>query len=115
LTKKGFVEEPAKPDFLIAFEAGGGALKTELEGYHSGPPPRVTEPQGPIYGIPQNLWFSVNGEVEFRIVDANSNDSIWMALVTKKIQDPHKAMKDVDKQVSQIVSAAFKSFPPNPK
>jgi len=37
------------------------------------------------------------------------------ATATKKIRDPHKGVKDMEKQVEQIVSKTFKSFPPRAK
>jgi hypothetical protein len=115
LAEKGFVEDTANPDFFISYEAGAGGFTGEVEGFHAGPAPRLNEPQGPVYGIPQNVWYSVDGHIIFHLVDAKSDQPIWTATVTKKIRDPHKGMKDMEKQMEQIVSKTFKAFPPRPK
>jgi hypothetical protein len=115
LAEKGFVEDTANPDFLISYEAGAEDSTLDVEGFHAGPAPRPTEPQGPVYGIPQNVWYSVDGHIAFHLVDAKSNQPVWTATATKKIRDPHKGMKDMEKQVEQIVSKTFKSFPPRSK
>jgi hypothetical protein len=115
LTEKGFVEDPSSPDFFISYEAGAADLTADVEGFHATPAPRLNEPQGPVYGIRQNVWYSVDGHVVFRLVDAKSNQPVWTATATKKIRDPHNGMKDMEKQVQQIVSKSFKSFPPRAK
>jgi hypothetical protein len=115
LAEKGFVEDPSNPDFFISYEAGAEDLTADVEGFHAGPAQRLNEPQGPVYGIPQNVWYSVDGHVVFHLVDAKSNQPVWTATTTKKIRDPHKGMKDMEKQVQQIVSKTFKSFPPRAK
>lgn len=115
LTQKGFIEDSLHPDFFISYEAGAADLTAEVEGFHAGPAPRLNEPQGPVYGIPQNVWYSVDGLVVFRLVDAKSNQPVWTARATKKIRDPHQGMKDIEKQIQQIVSKTFKSFPPPAK
>jgi Domain of unknown function (DUF4136) len=115
LADKGFVEDTANPDFFISYEAGAGNFTADFEGFHASPAPRLNEPQGPVYGIPQNVWYSIDGHVVFRLVDAKSDQPIWTATATKKIRDPHKGMKDMEKQVEQIVSKTFTSFPPHAK
>jgi hypothetical protein len=55
---------------------------------------------------------SIDGHVVFHLTDAKSGQAVWTATATKKIRDPHKGMKDMEKQVEQIVSKTFKSFPP---
>lgn len=112
LTEKGFVEDTANPDFFISYEAGAGDFTADIEGFHATPAPRLNEPQGPVYGIPQNVWYSVDGHIVFHLVAAKSDQPVWTATATKKIRDPHKGMKDMEKQVQQIVSKTFKSFPP---
>jgi hypothetical protein len=115
LRDKGFVEDPSNPDFFVSYEAGASDFAADVEGFHATPAPRLNEPQGPVYGIPQNVWYSVDGRVVFQLVDAKSNQPVWTATATKKIRDPHKGMKDMEKQVQQVVSKTFKSFPPHAK
>jgi Domain of unknown function (DUF4136) len=112
LQAKGFTEDPADRDFYISYEAGSSDLGVDVEGAYTGHPPISTATIGPVYGIPQNIWYSVDGHITFRIVDAKSNRVIWTVVETKKIRDPHKGMKDMPKQIEQMVSKAFKKFPP---
>jgi hypothetical protein len=115
LAAKGFVEDTANSDFFISYEARAGDFTADFEGFHASPAPRSNELQGPVYGIPQNVWYSVDGHVVFHLVDAKSDQPVWTATATKKIRDPHKGMKHREKQVEQIVSKTFKSFPPRAK
>ena len=115
LAQKGFIEDSTNPDFLISYDAGAGDISADMEGGHMPPPPRPNEPITPVYGIPQNIWYSVDGHITFHLVTPDTKQPIWTAAATKKIRDPHKAMKDMEKQVEQFVSKTFKSFPPNTK
>jgi hypothetical protein len=125
LAAKGFTEDSTNPDFFVSCDAGAPVSNAEVE--TPTPPPGVdtrTEPypgvrqnswHSPYPGVRQNVWYSVDGEITFRLTDAKSNRVVWTAVATKKIRDPKKAMKDLDQQVEQFVSKAFKSFPPRPK
>jgi Domain of unknown function (DUF4136) len=115
LAAKGFIEDPKNPDFYVSYDAGGSNLSAKVEGAYSPAAPASTVAPTVIYGIPQNVWYSVDGHVTFHIADAKSNKPVWTALATKKIHDPHKGMKDMPKQVEQIVSKAFQKFPPTTK
>jgi len=115
LTAKGFTEDSKSPDFYLTYDAGSSDLAVDAEGAQTGHPPVSTATVGPVYGIPQNVWYSVDGHITFLITDAKTTKPIWTAVATKKIRDPHKGMKDMPKQVEQIVSKAFKKFPPASK
>jgi Domain of unknown function (DUF4136) len=115
LAAKGFVEDSKNPDFYISYDAGGSDLSAKVEGAYAPAAPSSTAAPIAIYDIRQNVWYSVDGHVTFHIVDAKSNKPVWTTLATKKIHDPHKGMKEMPKQVEQIVSKAFQKFPPNAK
>jgi Domain of unknown function (DUF4136) len=114
LQAKGYLEDSAQPDFYVSYDAGSSDLNVDVEGAYVNHPPVSTATVGPVYGVTQNIWYSVDGHITFHIVDAKSNKTIWTAVVTKKIRDPHKAMKDMPKQIEQMVSKAFNKFPPKP-
>jgi hypothetical protein len=76
-----------------------------------GPPPISTTAIGPVYGIPQNIWYSVDGHIAFHMVDAKSNKTIWTSVETKKIRDLDKGMKNMPKQVEQMCLRLSRSFP----
>jgi len=115
LAQKGFVQDPTNPDFLVSYDAGAGDLSADMEGIYTRPAPRPSEPIAPVYGIPQNIWYSVDGHITFHLIAADSKQPIWTAAATKTIRDPHKGMKEMEKQVEQFVSRTFKSFPPSKK
>jgi len=53
----------------------------------------------------------MDSHITFHITDAKSTKVVWTAVATKKIRDPHKGMKDMPKQIDQIVFKTFKKFP----
>ncbi len=113
LAAKGFTEDDANPDLYIFYDAGSSDATAKMEGKYSHVSNASTASVGPIYNIPQNVWYSVDGHITFHIVKAKSNQTIWTTLVTKKIRDPRQGMKDMPKQVEQIVSKSFSKFPPD--
>jgi Domain of unknown function (DUF4136) len=112
LQAKGYSEDAAKPDFYISYDAGSSDTTVAVEGGITQHPPVNTATPLPVYGIPQNVWYSVDGILAFHMVDAKTGKPIWTAVAKKKIHDPHKGMKDMPKQIEQIVSKSFKKFPP---
>lgn len=112
LQAKGFSEDAANPDFYVSYDAGSSDTTVAVEGGITQHPPVNTATPAPVYGIPQNVWYSVDGIISFHMLDAKSGKPIWTAVAKKKIRDPHKGMKDMPKQIEQIVSKTFKKFPP---
>jgi hypothetical protein len=58
------------------------------------------------------VWYSVDCQITFHVLDSKSNKQAWTANAKKKIRDPNKGMQDIEKQVDQIYSKILKSFPP---
>jgi hypothetical protein len=112
LQAKGFSEDATNPDFYISYDAGSSDSAVAVEGGITQHPPISTVIPPPLYGIPQNVWYSVDGMIEFHMVDAKTGGPIWTAVAKKKIHDPRKGMKDMPKQMEQIISKTFKKFPP---
>ena len=112
LQAKGFSEDAANPDFYISYDAGSSDTAVAIEGGITQHPTVNTATPPPVYGIPQNVWYSVDGIIAFHTVDAKTGKPIWTTVAKKKIHDPHKGMKDMPKQIEQIVSKSFKKFPP---
>lgn len=108
LAAKGFSESGSAPDFLVSCDAG--ATSNADVGAASAPLGAIPY----SWGDRVDVWYSVNGTVTFRLSDAKSNQVVWTAVATKKIRDPQKVMNNLDQQVEQVVSKAFKSFPPRP-
>jgi hypothetical protein len=57
----------------------------------------------------------VNGQIEFHLIDASSQKSLWDTAYTQTFRDPDKALRDLDKEVNELVSKSFKDFPPKSK
>jgi len=112
LTGKGFIKDDTRPNFFISYEAGAPSSFADFEGPYSGPSPHLTDSPVPVYGIPQNVWYSVDSQIVFNLVDAKSKQAIWSVSAKKKIRDPQKRMNDMERQVEKIVSKMFESFPP---
>jgi len=112
LQAKGFSEDAADSDFYVSYDAGSSDTTAAVEGGITQHPPVSTAVPPPVYGIPQNVWYSVDGIIAFHLLDAKTGKPIWTAVAKKKIHDPHKGMKDMPKQIEQIVSKSFKKFPP---
>ena len=76
--------------------------------------------RAPTYGLGNGpalapaTWLKVNGQIEFYIIDGPGK-ILWQTTYNKTFRDPQKALRDIDKEVNQLVSKSFKDFPPNSK
>ena len=70
LQAKGFSEDAANPDFYISYDAGSSDTAVAIEGGITQHPTVNTATPPPVYGIPQNVWYSVDGIIAFHTVDA---------------------------------------------
>jgi hypothetical protein len=128
LAKKGMVEDPQNPDFYLFYHAGPGD-----EGLQTGaaPPSGVDAIQPPDLspagsnawavgagsnvGFAPNVWYSVQGNFVFYILDSRSKMVVWESKAAKKWTDVQKARKNEDQEIKQLVEKSFKSFPPKKK
>lgn len=121
LAAKGFVEVKDNPDFYIQYD--GGAERDMLAGSQAkaNSAPLAPSDPTPTYGLGMgpslapSTWLKVNGEIVFYITDVSSGKSVWETTYSKTFRDPHKALRNLDKEVSQLVEKSFKHFPPRPK
>jgi hypothetical protein len=120
LTSKGFAEVKEKPDLYIFYDGGGD---TELRaGNQAQANSTQANPndRAPTYGLGNgpalapSTWLKVNGRIVFHIAD-ESRKVVWETTYTKTFHDPQKALRDMDKVVSDLVSKSFRDFPPNSK
>lgn len=118
LAAKGFTEVKDKPDFYIYYDGGGDT--DVLAGGHgqASSKPLTSADRTPTFGLGNgpglapSTWLKVKGEIVFHIVDANSGAPVWRTIYSKTYRDPEKALRDMDKEVSQLVQKSFKDFPP---
>jgi hypothetical protein len=121
LASKGFVEVKEKPDFYIHYD-GGGNVKLDAGGSTQvGDGHKTSADIAPDYGLGNGptlsptTWMKVNGQIEFHLVDADSHKPVWETTYSKNFRDPDKALKNMDKEVNELVTKSFKNFPPKPK
>jgi hypothetical protein len=118
LAAKGFVEVKDNPDFYIFYDGGGNVQLGSGGAGQAGSGPTTSADVAPTYGLGNGptlsatTWMKVNGQIEFHILDAVSRKPVWETIYSKKFRDPNKALKNMDKEVNELVTKSFKDFPP---
>jgi hypothetical protein len=121
LSAKGFVEVKEKPDFYIYYDGGGNSKLGAGGASEAGQGPTTTADQSPGFGldngpaIAPTTWLKVSGQITFHIVAADTLKPVWVTTYSKTFRDPDKALKDMDKEVNELVTKSFKEFPPKAK
>jgi Domain of unknown function (DUF4136) len=121
LAAKGFVEVKEKPDFFLYYDGGGNTQIGAGGASQVGAGPTTSADVVPAYGMGNGpamaptTWLKVNGRIVFHMVDAASHKSVWETSYGKTFRDPDKALKNMDKEVNELVSKSFKDFPPKSK
>jgi hypothetical protein len=121
LAARGFVEVKEKPDFYISYDGGGNVQLGAGGASQAGSGPNTTADISPDYGLGNGptlaptTWMKVNGQIEFHIVDAAARKPVWETTYSKNFRDPDKALKNMDKEVNELVTKSFKDFPPGAK
>jgi Domain of unknown function (DUF4136) len=121
LAAKGFVEVKEKPDWYIYYDGGGNSQLAAGGASAADPGPSTTADLSPGFGlgngpaIAPTTWMKVNGQIVFHIVAPGASKSVWETTYSKNFRDPDKALKDMDKEVNELVSKSFKDFPPKTK
>lgn len=119
LQAKGLKEVQSAPDFYLTYD-GGSSIKDSKAGPAYAPydvagfsPYGLSG--GLACGIPgstPNVWVSMQGALLFEVTDAKTNAITWSNLLTKRIKNPGRMPKDLDKVAGEIVKKAFQNFPP---
>ena len=121
LAAKGFVEVKEKPDFYIYYDGGGNVQLGAGGASQAGSGPTTSADITPTYGLGNgptlsaSTWMKVNGQIEFHIVNATDRKPVWETIYSKNFRDPDKALKNMDKEVNELVTKSFKNFPPKVK
>src|SRR5882672_6070186 len=120
LIARGFVEVKDKPDFYIYYDGGGDMQARAGAQERANSTPTSPADRTPTYGLGNgpamapSTWLKVNGQIVFYIID-ESKKIVWETTYNKTFRDPNKAIRNLDKEVSELVSKSFKEFPPNTK
>ena len=121
LATKGFVEVKEKPDFYVFYDGGGNVQLGAGGASQAGSGPTTSADITPTYGLGNgptlspSTWMKVNGQIEFHIVNATDRKPVWETIYSKNFRDPDKALKNMDKEVNELVTKSFKNFPPKAK
>jgi hypothetical protein len=103
---KGYVLDEQNPDFRISYDAG-----TQIESGAGLKPLRVdTYGQGWVASM--DVWATTLAQMQINIVGVNSNAALWRALVSQKVSDRDKFLRDLSKNINKITASALKKFPP---
>jgi hypothetical protein len=117
LKMKGLTENPNAPDFYLTYKGGGfiGDVKSghaykssELSGYGV----QGIWTSNMIPGSVPNVWVSMHGVLLVEVTDAKTKTVVWSNTLRKKLKNPGKMPKDLDKTAAEIAKKALKDFPP---
>jgi hypothetical protein len=118
LSERGFVETKDKPDFYIYYNGGGDMQISEGGQNLANSGPRTSGDPAPTYGLGNgpsmapSTWLKVKGQIVFYIIDGISGKPVWETTYSKTFHDRDKALRNLDKEVNEIVTKSFKNFPP---
>ncbi len=121
LKSKGFAEVQDNADFYLYYDGGGNMQMGAGGSNQAGSGPVTSADVSPGYGLGMgptlapSTWLKVNGTIEFHMVDAKSKKTVWETTYSKTFRDRDKALKDMDKEVNELVAKSFKDFPPKAK
>lgn len=121
LKSKGFVEVQDNPDFYLYYDGGGNMQMGAGGSNQAGSGPSTTADISPDWGLGNgptlapSTWLKVNGLIEFHMVDAKTKKAVWDTTYSKTFKDRDKALKNIDKEVNELVTKSFKDFPPKGK
>jgi hypothetical protein len=107
MQSKGYVLDEKNPDFQISYDAGG-----QIEsGVGVGPDLLRMDTYGQGWVAPMDVWATTLAQMRISVVGASSNTPVWRAIVSQKISDRDKFMRDLNKNVDKITASALKKFP----
>jgi hypothetical protein len=111
MQSKGYVLDDQNPDFRISFDAGGqieagAGIKPDL---------LAMDTYGQGWVASMDVWATTLAQMQINIVDASSNAALWRAMVSQKVSDRDKFLRDLSKNINKIAASALKKFPPAAK
>jgi len=112
LAGKGYILDPEAPSFFIQVDAMP-LDKDTLSGntdFRAAPMTQVYTTQKPD-GLGVAVIPAVISQVQITASDASGKTAVWQALVIKKYKDVDKAVRNADKEISQIFKKAMSGFP----
>lgn len=117
---RGFVEVQDKLDFYIYYDYGGNAQIGVGGQDRVNSIPVAPDDLTPNYGLgncpamASSTWLKFNGQIEFHILGAALRKPVWESTYSGSFRDPDKALRGLDKDLSELFVKSFKNFPPKP-
>jgi hypothetical protein len=105
MQSKGYVLDEKNPDFRISYDAGG-----QIES-GAGLKPLRMDTYGQGWVAQMDVWATTLAQMQLSIVGASSNTPIWRAMVSQKVSDRDKFLRDLNKNIDKITASALKKFP----
>ena len=107
MQSKGYVLDETNPDFRISFDAGGhiesgAGIKPDL---------LRMDTYGQGWVASRDVWATTLARIQINIVDVSSNASLWRAMVSQKVSDRDKFLRELSKNINKITTSALKKFP----
>jgi hypothetical protein len=109
LQSKGYILDEKNPDFRISYDAGG-----QIES-GAGLKPLSMDTYGQAWVASMDVWTTTLAQMQLSIVGASSNTLVWRALVSQKVSDRDKFLRDLNKNIDKITASALKKFPATAK
>jgi len=117
LQAKGFTQTQSAPSFYVGYN--GGALAKGMAG-EGMTPEELAHPMTldtwQATTMPSevpNVWVTMEGTLEFDVIDAKSNTVVWSSILREKLKNnPGQVPKDLDRETAELAQKAFRSFPP---
>ena len=107
MQSKGYVLDEKTPDFRISYDAGG-----QIEsGAGLRPDLLRMDTYGTAWVMPMDVWAATLAHMQISIVGTSSNAPVWRAMVSQKISDRDKFLRDLNKNIDKITASALKKFP----
>lgn len=119
LQARGLSEDQNAPDLYVAYR-GGAAVADSKAGAAYAPHDLAGWGAGKVWtsntipGSVPNVWATMQGVLLFEMTDSRTDTVVWSSLLKKKIKNPGKMPKHLDKVASEITKKAFRDFPPKP-
>ena len=105
MQSKGYVLDEKNPVFRISYDAGG-----QIDG-GAGVRPLRMDTYGQGWAAPMDVWANTLAQMQISIVGVSSNTTVWRAMVSQKVSDRDKFLRDLNKNIEKITASALKKFP----
>jgi hypothetical protein len=117
LQAKGFTQSQTAPSFYVGYSGGSLAKGMAGEGMTAEELAHpMTLDSWDATMMPSeipNVWVTMQGTLEFDVIDAKSNMVVWSCILREKLKnDPGQVPKDLDREAAELAQKAFRNFPP---